>query len=584
MKKQWLLTPQKPKSQEDTLHKELMSYSKKQDDATSNAYRIFSQLLLKRNISNVQEAILFNTMSFTQLHDPFLMKDMNLAVGRIAKAKEADQKIMIYGDYDVDGTTSVALLVSYLKPLFPNLIYYIPDRYTEGYGISFQSIDFAKKENVSLIIALDCGIKAIDKVDYAKENGIDYIICDHHTPGPKLPKAVAVLDPKRSDCEYPYKELPGCGIGFKLCQALQDTFKLNYDLNSLVDFIAISIACDIVPLTGENRILASLGLIKINKSPRPSIKALLGEMDLNSSVRISHLVFQIGPKINAAGRISSGKTAVDMLLSEEQKEVTSFATQINNFNTERKEKDKSITDQALELIASDPKLKDKNTNVLFQKDWHKGVVGIVASRVIEKHYKPTIILTQSSEGVIGGSVRSVKGFDVYKALEECTDHMVQFGGHKYAAGLTLRNDQLESFVDRFESVVTEQMTEERFTESIPYDAEIELDHITPLLKSLVDKLEPFGPQNMTPTFVTKNVIDSGKSRAVGADKSHLKLEVTDPSSGTIIPAIAFGLGHLEADVQSGMPMHLAYTIDINYWNNREILQLMVKDIQFTDKQ
>ena len=584
MKKQWLLAPEKPNSQIDTLFNELLSYSKKKDDTTIEAYRIFTQLLLQRNIFNVKEAIQFNTLQFDQLHDPFLMKDMDLAVKRIIQAKDTHEKIMVYGDYDVDGTTSVALMVSYLKPLFPQLIYYIPDRYKEGYGVSFQSIDYAKSENVNLIIALDCGIKANDKVEYANKKGIDYIICDHHTPGNKLPNAIAVLDPKRSDCEYPYKELPGCGIGFKLCQALQTTFDLDFDLSSLVDFIAISIACDIVPLTGENRILAALGLQKINTSPRPSIKALLGEMDPNSLVRISHLVFQIGPKINAAGRIESGKTAVDMLLSEEQQEVTQFAHQINTFNSERKEKDKSITDEALEMIHSDPKLHHKNTNVLFQKKWHKGVVGIVASRVIEKFYKPTIILTQSSEGIIGGSVRSVKGFDVYKALEQCTDHMLQFGGHKYAAGLTLRDDQLTGFIDQFEAVVTQQMEQDRFTESILYNAEIELAHITPLLKSFIDKLEPFGPQNMTPTFVTKNVVDSGKSRAVGSDKSHLKLEVTDPNSGIIVPAIAFGLGHLEAEVQSGIPMNLAYTIDINYWNNREILQLMVKDIQFTDKQ
>ena len=475
MKKQWLLTPETTNSQIDTLLKELMSYSRKNDNATVDAYRIFAQLLLQRNISNVKEAIQFNTLQFDQLHDPYLMKDMSMAVNRIVKAKETHEKIMVYGDYDVDGTTSVALMVSFLQPLFPNLVYYIPDRYSEGYGVSFQSVDYAEKEGVSLIIALDCGIKANDKIDYANEKNIDYIICDHHTPGAILPKATAILDPKREDCAYPYKELSGCGIGFKLCQALQSSLKLDFDLSSLVDFMAISIACDIVPLTGENRVLAALGLEKINTSPRPSIKALLGEMVPNSMVRISHLVFQIGPKINAAGRIESGKTAVDMLLSEEQAKVNTFATQINTFNSERKEKDKSITDEALEMIQSNPKLHHKNTNVLFQPEWHKGVVGIVASRVIEKYYKPTIILTQSSEGIIGGSVRSVKGFDVYKALEQCTDHMVQFGGHKYAAGLTLRNDQLEGFIAQFESVVTEQMEVERFTESISY---LSLIHIS----------------------------------------------------------------------------------------------------------
>ncbi len=584
MEKQWLLTSNHTQDQESKLFNELISFTKNPDSTTKSAYRIFTKLLLQRKITTVPQAIVFNKLEMDQLHDPFLMLNMQKAVHRISTAISKNQKIMVYGDYDVDGTTSVALMTSFLKPICENLMYYIPDRYTEGYGVSYQGIDTAKEENVDLIIALDCGIKAVDKVAYANEKGIDFIICDHHTPGDIIPDAIAVLDPKQSDCNYPYKELPGCGIGFKLCQALQFQLQLDFNLESLLDLVAISIACDIVPVTGENRVLASMGLKLINTAPRASIKAILGEMDPNSRIRITNLVFQIGPKINAAGRISSGKTAVDMLLSSEKTEILKFTTQINTYNEERKEKDKSITDEALSIIAKDPELIQKNSNVLFHPNWHKGVVGIVASRVIEKYYKPTIILTHSSDGIIGGSVRSVSGFDVYQALEKCSDHMLQFGGHKYAAGLTLKTEQLSDFIQKFEDVVCEQMATGVFVPTIHYDCEIKLDDINFKLKALIDKLEPFGPQNMTPTFIVSHVIDTGNSRAVGADKTHLKLEVTDPESGVIVPAIAFGLGHLEEKVQSGISMSLSFTVDINYWNNREILQLMVKDIRFTDMQ
>lgn len=584
MEKQWLLAPKHTQEQENKLFQELISYAKEPDTIIKSAYQIFSKLLLQREISTIPQAIAFNKLEMDQLHDPFLMRNMQKAVHRISTAIEADQKIMVYGDYDVDGTTSVALMTSFLKPICKNLIYYIPDRYTEGYGVSFQGIDTASKEKVNLIIALDCGIKAVDKVIYAKEKGIDFIICDHHTPGDIIPDAIAVLDPKQSDCDYPYKELPGCGIGFKLCQALQKQLNTKYNLESLLDLVAISIACDIVPVTGENRVLAAIGLHIINNTPRASIKALLGEVAPNSKVRISNLVFQIGPKINAAGRISSGKTAVDMLLSEEQSEVIRYAVKINTYNEERKEKDKTITEEAIAKIANDPSLIKKNSTVLFDPNWHKGVVGIVASRVIEKYYKPTIILTQSSNGIIGGSVRSVRGFDVYQALEKCSEYMLQFGGHKYAAGLTLKPEQLPGFIEKFEAVVSAQMTEEKFLPTLNYDSVISIDDVNFKLMGLIDKLEPFGPQNMTPTFVITNVVDTGRSRAVGTDKAHLKLDITDPNTGLIVPAIAFGLGHLEPRVQSGEYIDVIFTIDINYWNNKEILQLMVKDIRFKDKQ
>lgn len=583
MNKQWLPVLPEQKESIKLLYSELINFAKNPNQETKTAYLIFSRLLVNRGIKSVNEAIQFNKIDFQKLHDPFKMKGMKDAVNRILKGVKTNEKIMIYGDYDVDGTTSVALLTTYLKSLHKNLIYYIPDRYKEGYGVSLKSIDYAKENGVKLIIALDCGIKAVNEIEYANQLNIDYIICDHHTPGTKIPMAVAVLDPKRNDCEYPYKELSGCGIGFKLCQALEISKPSNYNLEMLLDFVAISIACDIVPLTGENRVLASLGLKRINNHPRPSLSILLGEKENNQEIRISDLVFQIGPKINAAGRISNGKTAVDLLLAKNENEISEYGSQINTYNIERKGKDKLITEEALQQIESNTENATKNSNVLYKKNWHKGVIGIVASRVIEKYYKPTIVLTSSGNGIISGSVRSVKGFNVYNALEQCQEHLIQFGGHKYAAGLTMKESQLKGLQRRFEEVVTLQMETERFTPTINYEAELELQNVNLKLQQLINKLEPFGPSNMTPTFITKNVVDTGKSRAVGADKTHLKLEVTDPNTGTIVQGIAFGLGKLENQIKSGIAFNIAYTIDINYWKGNSTIQLMVKDINFTDK-
>tara|TARA_R110002050_G_scaffold290260_1_gene443783 strand:+ start:113162 stop:114925 length:1764 start_codon:yes stop_codon:yes gene_type:complete len=583
MNKIWTLAPNYSENQLDTLYNELTKFSKGTQKAIQPAYLILAKLLLQRGITTVKEAVAFNELTKEKLHDPFLMRNMDAAVNRIMQAVNASEKIMVYGDYDVDGTTSVALMVSYLKSLTSNLTYYIPDRYTEGYGISFQGIDTAKTEEAKLIIALDCGIKAIDKVDYATKLGIDFIICDHHTPGDQLPKAVAVLDPKQKDCNYPYKELSGCGIGFKLCQALeQKSTSTSFDLEQLLDLVAISTACDIVPVTGENRVLASMGLKRINNTPRPSVTALLGEKEPQKQYHISDLVFQAGPKINAAGRIASGKKSVDLLLATKSDKIKDFATEINNNNTERKEEDKRITEEAISMLESDSSLKEKNSTVLYQENWHKGVVGIVASRVIEKYYKPTIILTKSKDDIIGGSVRSVSGFDVYQALEQCTEEMLQFGGHKYAAGLTLKLSQLDAFRQKFEQVVTSQMSVPKFTPTIKYDAEIEISAITMQLKSFINKLEPFGPQNMTPTFVSRNLVTTGNSRAVGMDGLHLKLELTDPNSGVVIPGIAFNFGHFSERIIAGEPIDIAYSIDINYWKGNETIQLMVKDIKFTD--
>ena len=583
MEKNWTLTPNYTKDQEITLFKELIPFVKNPTEETNAAYRIFSKLLLQRKITSVADAIQFNNLGFDDLHDPFLMLNMEKAVNRIIHAINEGQTIMVYGDYDVDGTTSVALMVNFLNHLEARLTYYIPDRYTEGYGISIKGIDTAHEQNVRLIIALDCGIKAVDKIDYANSKNVDFIICDHHTPGDQVPNAIAVLDPKQTNCKYPYKELSGCGIGFKLCQAIQHQLQSNFNLPSLLDLVAVSIACDIVPLTGENRVLAAIGLERVNLKPRPSISSLLGEPVPNKKVRISDLVFQLGPKINAAGRISQGKTSVDLLLSEAPIEVANFTEQINNYNNERKDQDKRITDEALAIVNSNLELQSKNSTVLYDKSWHKGVVGIVASRVIEKYYKPTIILTHSKDDIIGGSVRSVKDFDVYQALEKCTANMVQFGGHKYAAGLTLRKEQLPQFIDQFEQVVTSQMEPDKFIPNISYDAEITVEDITFKLKQLIDKLEPFGPQNNTPTFVIRNLIDTGNSRAVGSDKSHLKLELASIQTKKIIPAIAFSFGHLEAAIQSGNPIDIIFTIDVNYWRNNSTLQLMVKDIKFANR-
>ncbi len=581
MNKQWILEPNYTESQLQKLFSELSAFSKSENN---DAYLILAKLLLQRGIQSIKEAKEFNNFTNEKLHDPYLMLDMDKAVNRIVSAIDNNEKIMVFGDYDVDGTTSVALMVSFLQSITKNLIYYIPDRYNEGYGISIQGIDTAKKEGASLIIALDCGIKAIDKIDYANTLSVDFIICDHHTPGDKVPNAVAVLDPKQKECKYPYKELAGCGIGFKLCQAISQRLALSSEpLNKLVDLVAISIACDIVPVTGENRVLASQGLHLINNAPRPSITALFGEKEPNKRYTISDLVFQAGPKINAAGRISSGKEAVDLLLATSATEITSFAESINQNNTQRKEEDKRITEEALEVLKGNPSLQQKNSTVLYKPDWHKGVIGIVASRVIEKYYRPTVILTKSKDDIIGGSVRSVKGFDVYQALEACADEMIQFGGHKYAAGLTLHESQLQSFINKFEEVVTMQMGVERFIPAIKYDAEINIEAITKQLKQFIDKLEPFGPQNMTPTFVSRNLITTGKSRIVGADGLHLKLELKPQNSNIIIQGIAFNFGHFADEIISGAPIDIAYSIDINYWRNTETLQLMVKDIKFSDK-
>lgn len=581
MNKVWTHQPKYTPTQHKELFNSLYSFAKNKSTESESAYSIFAKLLLQRDISSVEEAIQFNDISFSKLHDPFIMQNMELATGRIIRAISDKEQIMIYGDYDVDGTTSVALMMSFLKDLTPHLTYYIPDRYNEGYGISIQGIETAEKQNVKLIIALDCGIKAIDQVEFANSKNIDFIICDHHTPGKEIPNAYAILNPKQKNCSYPYKELSGCGIGFKLCQAL--TLKLNIDnerVFNLLDLAAISIACDIVPLTGENRVLASLGLQLINSHPKPNISSILESK--NKKTTISDLVFQAGPRINAAGRISSGKTAVDLLLANSSDEISFFSNQISNYNSERKKEDQRTTNEALQILQEQESATSSNTTVLYHPNWHKGVIGIVASRLIEHHYRPTIVLTKSKNNILSGSVRSVKGFNVYNALEKCQNEILQFGGHQYAAGLTLKESQLSGFKIKFEETVSQQMSSDKFVPEINYDAEIELSDISQLLKRFIDKLEPFGPMNMTPTFISRGILGTTNCRAVGQDKSHLKLELTNTTKHIKIPGIAFGLGHLADEILEGRLFDIAFSIDINYWNNMETLQLMVKDIKFQD--
>lgn len=541
-----------------------------------NVPREVAYLLAQRGITTFDQAKEYFRPEWSQLHSPFLMQDMQQAVERIAHAIDRSEAVMVFGDYDVDGTTSVALVTSYLQNHLEVVVPYIPDRYKEGYGISKAGIDEAKARGISLIIALDCGIKAHEQVAYANELGIDFIICDHHLPDATLPKAVAVLDPKRADCEYPYKELCGCGIGFKLIQALQQHFGLEVaDLNVYLDLVATAIAADIVPMTGENRLLSALGIERIRQAPRAGFQFFLST--LKKPVRVSDLVFVIAPRINAAGRMNKGISAVELLLIKSQEEALPLARSIEFFNTERRSTDERITKEALQQIELE-EAKQNATTVVYHPSWHKGVIGIVASRLIENYYRPTVVLTKSEE-VLAGSVRSVKGFDVYQALEACKDHMIQFGGHKYAAGLTLEETQLEGFKAAFEKAVQERILDSQKAPVMHYDAELTLNTISPKLYRILIQMAPFGPKNMKPVFVSHNCIDKGGSRLVGKDQDHLKLEMVDPN-GTVIQGIGFGLGQHHSKVKQKNPFSILYTLDENEFNGIVSLQLVIKDIKF----
>lgn len=541
-----------------------------------NVPREVAYLLAQRGITTFDQAKEYFRPEWSQLHSPFLMQDMQQAIERIAHAIDRSEAVMVFGDYDVDGTTSVALVTSYLQNHLEVVVPYIPDRYKEGYGISKAGIDEAKAQGISLIIALDCGIKAHEQVAYANELGIDFIICDHHLPDATLPQAVAVLDPKRADCEYPYKELCGCGIGFKLIQALQQHFGLEVaDLNVYLDLVATAIAADIVPMTGENRLLSALGIERIRQAPRAGFQFFLST--LKKPVRVSDLVFVIAPRINSAGRMNQGISAVELLLTKSQEEALPLARSIEFFNTERRSTDERITKEALQQIELE-EAKQNATTVVYHPSWHKGVIGIVASRLIENYYRPTVVLTKSEE-VLAGSVRSVKGFDVYQALEACKDHMIQFGGHKYAAGLTLEETQLEGFKAAFEKAVQERILDSQKAPVMHYDAELTLNTIGPKLYRILIQMAPFGPKNMKPVFVSHNCIDKGGSRLVGKDQDHLKLEMVDPN-GTVIQGIGFGLGQHHSKVKQKNPFSILYTLDENEFNGIVSLQLVIKDIKF----
>lgn len=533
-------------------------------------------LLVQRGIETYEEAKQFFRPSLEDLHNPFLMKDMDKAVERIETAIKNQENILVFGDYDVDGTTAVSLVSSYLKTYYPNISTYIPDRYSEGYGISFKGIDYADDNGFSLIIALDCGIKSIDHVAYAKERNIDFIICDHHRPGAVLPKAIAVLDPKREDCNYPYDELCGCGIGFKLIQALgKNRNQTTEDLVAYLDLVATAIAADIVPMTGENRTLAYFGLQIINKDPRPGIKALVHQIK-KQTLDITDVVFIIAPRINAAGRIKHGNHAVELLTEFDFEQAQQFASEIEAYNTERKDLDKQITKEALLQIEENQE-KDRFTSVVFQEDWHKGVIGIVASRLIETYYRPTLVFTKSGDKY-AASARSVKGFDVYNALEACSGHLEQFGGHMYAAGMTLEAENYQNFKNAFEKVVSETIHPDMLTPEIAIDAEINFTDITPKLMRILKQFEPFGPQNMTPIFLTKNVMDTGFGKPLGQDEEHLKLFVKQNDSEGI-PAIGFGLGNKLEVASHKKQFQAVYCIDENEWNGKVSIQLRLKDIK-----
>ena len=539
---------------------------------------VIATLLIQRGIETYNDAKRFFRPSLSDLHNPYLMKDMDKAVERIEKAISEGENILVYGDYDVDGTTSVALMSSYLKTRTDNVATYIPDRYDEGYGVSFKGIDFASDNDFSLIIALDCGIKAIDKVAYAVEKGIDFIICDHHRPSAELPKAIAVLDPKREDCDYPYKELCGCGVGFKLIQALaENEGKTIDDLIEYLDLVATAIGADIVPITGENRTLAYFGMQVINSNPRAGFKAIIHQIK-KESLTITDVVFIIAPRINAAGRMKHGNHAVTLLTETDFELAQQYASEIEQFNTDRREADQQITHEALLQIEANNEA-NRHTTVVYNESWHKGVIGIVASRLTETYYRPTLVFTKSGN-TLAASARSVSGFDVYNALEACAEHIEQFGGHKYAAGLTLKEENYEAFKQAFEDEVTRTIDKNLLIPEIKVDLKIDLNAIDDKLMRIMRQFAPFGPGNMTPIFMTDNLKDTGYGKCVGEDDKHLRITVTSNSlSDHKIVAIGFNLGDKYDLVANKKPFSAVYSIDENIWNGNVSLQLKLRDIK-----
>lgn len=541
-----------------------------------NVSQLVAGLLVQRGIRTFDEAKSFFRPTLEELHDPYLMKDMDKAVGRIERAMTNGENILVFGDYDVDGTTAVSLMSTYLLSIYDHVTTYIPDRYDEGYGVSYKGIDYADDNGITLIIALDCGVKSVDHVAYAQERGIDFIICDHHRPGNVLPEAVAVLDPKREDCTYPYDELCGCGVGFKLIQALgANRGQGILDLYPYLDLVATAIAADIVPITGENRILAYHGLKVLNSQPRPGIRALL-QQNKKTKVDISDVVFIVAPRINAAGRIRHGQHAVDLLCETDFGRALEFAAEIERFNADRKDLDKTITAQALQQIEENGE-HGRYTTVVFREDWHKGVIGIVASRLIETYYRPTLVFTKSGEKY-AASARSVAGFDVYNALECCAGHLEQFGGHRYAAGMTIRPENYQAFKDAFERTVRDTIPEELREPEIVVDAEADLSDFDEKTRRILKLFEPFGPQNRTPVFLSRGLTDTGHAKRLGANNEHLRLFVRQGESEGIA-AIGFGMGEKKELVEDRRPFAAVYCLEDNEWNGTVTPQMRIKDIR-----
>jgi single-stranded-DNA-specific exonuclease len=539
-----------------------------------------ANLMVQRNITTAEESQAFFKPSLDYLHDPFLMKDMDIAVERISVAVKKNEKILVYGDYDVDGTTAVALMYSFLKDQYSNVEFYIPDRYKEGYGVSFQGLDFAYQNNCKVVITLDCGIKAVEKVRYARSKGLDVIICDHHYPGDEIPKAVAVLDPKQPLCHYPYKELSGCGVGFKLIQAYSRVHGIPFSaIYHYLDLVAVSIASDIVPITGENRVMAYFGLKQLNEFPRTGLKELIRESEVTKALTIEDVVFKIGPRINAAGRMETGSKAVDLLISSDTRLATGISKEINNFNIERRSIDRIITTEAMRMISEDQRTVNSRTTVLYNPLWKKGVIGIVASRLIETYYRPTVILTESN-GFATGSARSVQGYDLYQAIEACSDLLESFGGHMYAAGLTLKKENIELFMERFENYVHSTITDDQLVPRVFIDTELSFSEINDDFFKTMNQFQPFGPENMSPIFVSRNVFDTGAGRMVGSSGEHLKLDLCQESTGQkSFSAIAFSQADHFEYIKGGNPFDICYSLEMNDFRGNKNLQLNIRDIK-----
>ncbi len=552
--------------------------------AALNVNMVIARLLVQRGITTFNEAKAFFRPRLSDLLDPFLMKDMDKAVARVEQAISNKEKVIVYGDYDVDGTTSVAMMYSFLKSRIEQIEYYIPDRYSEGYGISIKSIDYAIDNGFTLMIALDCGIKAVEKIADAKERGLDYIICDHHNPGDQIPPAFAVLDPKQPDCNYPNKELSGCGVGFKLLQAYCQKNNIEQDeIYDMLDILVVSIAADIVPIVGENRVMAYYGLKKLNTNPGIGLKTIINLAGIaDTEITISDIVFKIGPRLNASGRIEHGKKSVQILVSDDEEKSDLIGEEIDSFNEIRKTLDRDITQEALDMIEKSEELKNMNSTVLYNRDWHKGVVGIVASRVTEQYYRPSIILTESN-GLATGSARSVRDFDLYEAIGKCSDLLESYGGHMYAAGMTLKIENIPAFRQRFEEIVTNQITDMQQTQTIEVDAKITLSEITPRFYRILKQFAPFGPHNMAPVFVTEDVYDAGTSRLVGKNQEHLKLDLVEPDVNSgLFAGIAFNQKNAFELISSGSPFDICYSIAENDYRGKVNLQLFIKDIKKRD--